>query len=379
MILKFLKKIDWVIIFCILPMMIFALFTMSSLSGENGILHDTYFLKQSVFIFISILALIIVSFFDYRFLRDSYIVTSFYLFSLSLLILLFPFGYTVNGAKAWFNLGLVSFEPSDLMKISLIVLLSKYFSKRHVEIADLRHILVSFIYMFIPFLLIMKQPDLGSAAILLFIWFGLVFVSGISKKHLLALFGIGLVSFIFLWNFYFKEYQKARIITFINPNYDLRGSGYNVYQSMIAVGSGGTTGKGIGYGTQSRLNFLPEHETDFIFASFLEEWGMIGGIIVFILSGLLIFRLTRMSIKAESNFESLFILGVAIYFISHFIINMGMNIGLLPVTGIPLPFMSYGGSHLLIETVALGICIGMNRYSRASHPSKIKNEFLGLE
>jgi rod shape determining protein RodA len=148
---------------------------------------------------------------------------------------------------------------------------------------------------------------------------------------------------------------------------------------MIAVGSGGTTGKGIGYGTQSRLNFLPEHETDFIFASFLEEWGMIGGIIVFILSGLLIFRLTRMSIKAESNFESLFILGVAIYFISHFIINMGMNIGLLPVTGIPLPFMSYGGSHLLIETVALGICIGMNRYSRASHPSKIKNEFLGLE
>lgn len=377
--LNFLKKIDHLVLATVLPIMIFGLFTMSSLKGVNGSFFDPFFIKQSVFIMLSIITIISLSFLDFRFLRDSYVVSTLYFISLSLLVLVLLIGSTINGAKAWFNLGIVSFEPSDLMKLSIIILFAKYFSKRHVEIANLKHILISGFYMAIPFLLIMKQPDLGSGLVIFSIWFGMIFISGLSRKHLIVLIGLGIISFVILWNFYFKEYQKLRIITFINPTYDLRGSGYNVYQATIAVGSGGFFGKGLGYGTQGRLNFLPEHETDFIFASFLEEWGMLGGIIVFSLISILIYHLTRLSLRAETNFEALFILGVCIYLLAHFIINMGMNIGLLPVTGIPLPFMSYGGSHLLIESICLGICIGMSRYSRASHPSKMKNEFLGFE
>ena len=366
-----------------LPIMVAGILTMSTLINKNNFLHnflsDIFFFKQTLFIFLALFIFIFISFLDYRFLRDSYAVMSFYGFSLLLLILLIPFGHTVHGTKAWFDFKFFSFEPADLMKLSLIILLAKYFSKRHLEIANVKHILISFLYMFIPVLLIMKQPDLGSAIVLVAIWSGLVFVSGISKKHLLILVGLGLFSFILLWNFYFKAYQKARVLNFINPNYDLKGSGYNVYQSLIAVGSGGFWGKGMGYGTQSRLNFLPEHETDFIFAAFLEEWGWFGGLIIFILFAILIFHLTRMAIKAESNFETLFILGVAIYFVAHLVINIGMNLGLMPVIGIPLPLMSYGGSHLVIESLALGLCVGMNRYAKASHLSKFKNEFLGLE
>jgi len=379
MFLHFLKRIDFTIIFCILPIMIAGILTMSSLTNKDNFLFDIFFLKQTLFILLSLSIFILISFLDYRFFRDSYVVLSFYGFSLLLLILLIPFGHTVHGTRAWFDFIIVSFEPTDLMKLSLIILLAKYFSKRHLEIANYKHILISFLYMFIPALLIMKQPDFGSAIVLLTIWLGLVFVSGISKKHLLVLGGLGLLIFILLWNFYFKEYQKVRVLTFINPNYDLQGGGYNIYQSLIAIGSGGLFGKGIGYGTQSRLNFLPEHETDFIFAAFLEEWGMFGGLLIFILFAILIFHLTRMAIKAESNFETLFILGVAIYLIAHLVINIGMNLGLFPVIGIPLPFMSYGGSHLVIEFLALGLCVGMNRYAKASHLSKFKNEFLGLE
>ena len=181
------------------------------------------------------------------------------------------------------------------------------------------------------------------------------------------------------WNFYLHDYQKNRILTFVNPGYDIHGTGWNAYQSIVAVGSGGVLGKGVGYGTQSRLGFLPEHETDFIFASFLEEWGMIGGMIVFGLFFILILNLSNKSSKANSNFETLFILGVSIWFLVQLSMNMGMNIGLVPVTGVPLPFMSHGGSHLIIESIALGICVGMSRYGRATHSSRFKNEFLGLE
>ena len=377
MILDYIKKIDYVILLSILPIIIFGLLSIYPLSDEN--LAIDYFFKQSIFIVLGLSFFIILSFLDYRFLRNSYLVFSFYIFSVSLLILVLIFGTEINGSRAWFNFGFISFQPADLMKLSLIILLSKYFSKRHIEIAYFKHILISFCYMFLPFVLIMKQPDLGSAVVIFFIWLGMIFTFGLSKKHLLILFGLGFVSLFFLWNFYFKTYQKLRIISFINPNYDIRGSGWNVYQATIAAGSGGLLGKGFGYGTQGRFNFLPAHESDFIFATFLEEWGFVGGIIIFILILILIFHLSRYSLKAESNFESLFILGICIYFILHFVINIGMNIGLLPVTGIPLPFMSYGGSHILIECISLGICGGMSRYSKVAHLSRLKNEFLGLE
>ena len=178
--------------------------------------------------------------------------------------------------------------------------------------------------------------------------------------------------------FVFQPYQKARVINFVQPLSNIHGSGYNVYQSTIAIGSGQIFGKGVGFGTQSRLKFLPEYETDFIFAAFSEEWGFVGVMILFILLGLIIWRILRMALLGTTNFEILFGLGLAIYFMSHFIVNVGMNLGIMPVTGITLPFMSYGGSHLLTEFMGLGILMGMSRYGRVAHRDDMHNEFLGI-
>jgi rod shape determining protein RodA len=205
----------------------------------------------------------------------------------------------------------------------------------------------------------------------------MVLVSGISKKHLFAVFLIGVITFGGLWFYVFKDYQKLRVMSFIHPLTDIRGSGYNAYQSTIAVGSGGLFGKGIGYGTQSRLKFLPEFQTDFIFAAFAEEWGFFGVLLLLVFFGIIIWQILRGSFYGSTNFEILYGLGLAILFLSHFTINIGMNIGLLPVTGITLPFMSYGGSHLVTEFAGLGILIGMRRYSRVMHKDSMKNEFLG--
>jgi rod shape determining protein RodA len=203
-------------------------------------------------------------------------------------------------------------------------------------------------------------------------------VSGISKRHLLIVMGGMIIAFVFLWSFVFHPYQKDRIINFIQPLSNIQGSGYNVYQSTIAIGSGQLLGKGVGFGTQSRLNFLPEYETDFIFAAFSEEWGFVGVIILFILLGLIIWRILHIALLGTTNFEILYGVGLAIYFMTHLIINIGMNLGIMPVTGITLPFMSYGGSHLLTEFIGLGILMGMNRYGRVAHRDDMHNEFLGI-
>jgi rod shape determining protein RodA len=186
-----------------------------------------------------------------------------------------------------------------------------------------------------------------------------------------------MVSGSLLWGFVFKDYQKDRIMTFLNPLADVRGAGYNAYQSMIAVGSGQLIGKGVGFGTQSRLNFLPEYETDFIFASFSEEWGFIGSLIVLLCYGIILWRITRLAINGQTNFEILYAVGLGVYFVTHIIINIGMNIGILPVTGITLPFMSYGGSHLVAESIGLGILFSLYRHHKTVHRDDMNYEFLG--
>jgi len=202
----------------------------------------------------------------------------------------------------------------------------------------------------------------------------MVLVSGISKKHLLVVAFIGIIVFGGLWLFVFEDYQRARIQTFVDPYADLQGGGYNAYQSTITVGSGGLLGKGVGFGTQSRLQFLPEHETDFVFAAFSEEWGFVGVIIFFALFTYIFYRIILASLHGATNFETLFGLGLAILFLSHFIIHIGMNMGLLPVTGITLPFVSYGGSHLVMEFLGLGILMGMRRYGRTVHREEMNKE-----
>ncbi len=350
------------------------LVTMSSFQA-----HDSYFWKQGVWIILSLFVYFAASRVEYRFLKSTKIVLGLYVLLLSVLTLLFILGHASKGAQSWFSFGGFSFQPSDLMKLGLIILLAKYFSRRHVEISNIRHIIVSGLYAIVPFILIVLQPDFGSAMVIGAIWFGMVLVSGISKRHLFAVIMIGLITFSLAWKFVFKPYQKARIVNFIYPLQDIRGTGYNAYQSTIAVGSGGLLGKGIGYGTQSRLNFLPEYKTDFIFAAYAEEWGFVGAVLLLLFYFIILYKLSRFALFAETNFEALFTYGVMIWFCTHIAISVGMNIGVMPVTGIPLPLMSYGGSHLLAESLALGMCVGMYQYARSGQQHQIKNEFLGLE
>jgi rod shape determining protein RodA len=366
-------KLDWWLIFSVLGISLLGLVTMHSFSGQ-----DTFFIRQSIWILVSFLVIIFLARVDFRFLRRTPVVMLAYGLSTLLLALTLVIGEVRNGARSWIDLGVMALQPADFAKITLIILLAKYFSRRHVEIAHIRHIIVSGLYAFIPFILISLQPDFGSSLVIGAIWFGTVLVSGISKKHLIAFFLISIIAFTALWNFGFKEYQKQRILTFIHPTANIRGSGYNAHQAMVAVGSGQLLGKGIGYGTQSRLKFLPEYQTDFIFAAFAEEWGYVGVLILLSLFSIIFIRfLLQTAITGETNFETLFVVGVGVYIAVHTCINIGMNLGLMPVTGIPVPFMSYGGSHLLSEAVAVGIVMGMRGYARVTSREKVRNEFIG--
>src|SRR3989344_2151892 len=204
----------------------------------------------------------------------------------------------------------------------------------------------------------------GSAILVIAIWFGMVLVAGLSWKHLSTLCIVGAMLGAGLWNYGLQEYQQERILTFLHPLADIQGAGYNAYQSTVAVGSGELIGKGIGYGTQSKLQFLPEYQTDFIFAAYAEEWGFVGVLLLFGLFGILIWRILAISMHGADNFVVLFAAGIAIYFVAQFIVHVGMNMGLLPITGTTLPFMSYGGSHLLTEFASLGVLVGLGRYAR---------------
>lgn len=357
--------VDIWLILAIFLLSLLGLVTMYTFDGDNE-----YFTKQIYWILFALSAFVMVLIPDYRFLRTGNAMFYLYVGVLVLLVLVLFVGSTVKGAQSRFDLVFFSLQPSDPAKLILIGILAKYFSKRHELIGNFRHILISGVYAFFIFSLVFIQPDFGSAIIIFFIWIGMVLVSGISFKHLGIVFLIGLIAFGGLWNFGFQEYQKQRILTFLNPLEDIQGTGYNAYQSVIAVGSGQLFGKGVGYGTQSKLQFLPEYETDFIFAAFAEEWGLVGVFLLFLLFALVIWRLLRFAIRGATNFEKLFAVGVAILIISHFFVHIGMNIGLLPVTGTTVPFLSYGGSHLVTEFVAIGMVIAMGRYTKVHYEAK---------
>lgn len=374
------QGIDWILLGSVILVSSAGLVTMNSFvtTGDLSLADQSLFGKQLMWFCVSLGVFFVVKSVDWSFLKNTKVIVILFAISIGLLSLLFIFGSVFKGAQSWFNLGAFSFQPVDPIKLVVILILAKYFSRRHIEIANIRHILVSGFYVFVIFFLVFLQPDFGSAIIIFFVWLGMVLVSGISKRHLLAVFLIGLVTFGMLWLFVFKPYQKDRIKTFVNPLTDIRGTGYNAYQSTIAVGSGQVLGKGIGYGTQSKLQFLPEYQTDFIFAAFAEEWGFAGVTLLFILYGIIFWRILKISFRGSGNFEILFGSGLCILLLTHTIIHVGMNIGLLPVTGNTLPFMSYGGSHLLAEFIGLGMLMGMRKSARIVHKSVASNEMVGI-
>ncbi len=367
------QAVDPILFVATLPIMAAGLVTMNSFSGSSP-----FFVHQIIWIGISFIIFFGISFVDVRFLKRPGVVALLFVAVAALLAMLFVVGHISRGAASWFRVGLFSIEPSDPAQIILVIVLAKYFSRRHIEIANIRHVIVSGVYALIIALLILVQPDLGVAIIILLIWLGMVLVSGLSKKHLATVLAIGLVAFVGLWFFGFKEYQRQRIEIFLHPLTNIQGAGYNAYQSAIAVGSGGLLGEGVGYGTQSRLNFLPEYQTDFIFAAFAEEWGLVGVSILLCLYAIIITRLLQTSISGVSNFEVLYGLGITFFFLSHIIINVGMNIGVLPITGVTLSFMSYGGSHLVTEFAALGILMSMRRYRLSGGREAARQEIVGL-
>jgi rod shape determining protein RodA len=369
-----LGRVDWLLVTTAVLLSLLGLVTMNSFTGEN-----IYFERQSIWIFVSLVVMWGVSRIDARLLYRTGVIVGLLLGTVALLVLVLMFGTVVLGAQNRFDLGFFAFQPSDPAQLVLVLVLAKYFARRHMEIGQFKHILISGGYTFLFFFLLFLQPDFGSAVIVFAIWLGMVLIAGISRTHLLAVFLAGAVAASGLWMFGFADYQKERILTFLHPLADIQGAGYNAYQSTIAVGSGGLFGKGIGHGSQSKLEFLPEYETDFIYAAFAEEWGLVGILVLLALFGVLFWRILVHAHHAASNFETLVCSGIALWFLAHIIVHAGMNVGLLPVTGTTIPFLSYGGSHLITEFAALGLILSMARYERSVRREKLDREVEGFE
>jgi rod shape determining protein RodA len=359
--LRLFSHVDWVLLASSLAISTIGLITMFSFSNENA-----FFDRQIVWIGCALLVFFAASIPEYGFLRRTPVIVGLFFLALALLALVFVFGPVVKGAQNRFDLGLFALQPSDPVKLILVALLAKYFARRHIEIAHIRHIFVSGFYVLLISGFLFFQPDLGSIIIIGSIWLGMVLVAGISWKHLAVLFLSAVLVGGALWSFGLQSYQKQRILTFLHPLADVRGSGYNAYQSTVAVGSGELLGKGVGFGTQSKLQFLPEYETDFIFAAYAEEWGFVGVLLLLGLYGVVMIRILSIAAHGADNFSILFGAGIAIMFLSNLVVHVGMNMGLLPVTGTTIPLMSYGGSHLLTEYLALGILCGMSRRAHAT-------------
>ncbi len=366
---RFLRNIDWWLLSAASVITLAGLFTMNSFTADQY-----FFGRQILWFALGLIAFFAAANIDWRFLRRTGVVVAAYVLACLVLLGLYIFGNIFQGAQSWFDLGQFALQPVDPAKLVLILILAKYFTRRHMHIARIEHMFISGIYAALLALLVFFQPDFGSAIIIFLIWFGMVFVSGISRKHFFGVLLLVATVFAGLWFFAFEDYQKQRIITFVNPLTDIRGAGYSAHQSTIAVGSGQILGKGLGFGTQSKLKFLPEYETDFIFAAFAEEWGFVGCMIILACFGIVFWRILSLSYRAATNFEALYGLGVFMMLAAHTVIHIGMNIGITPITGTPLPFMSYGGSHLITEYFALGMLVGMSAYAQATHGDKFKEE-----
>jgi len=349
------KKLDWILIIIIVLLVGIGLLSLYSSSlGRGDFLN---FKKQIIYFGVGFFLMLLLSFLDWRELRDNpYLILILYFLCLISLVFLFFFAPEIRGVKSWYKIGPISIDPIEFTKIALIILLAKYFSTRHIEMYQIKHILLSGIYVLLPTILIFFQPNLGSVLILIVLWVGILLLSGIKIRHFLILCFCFLVILIFSWQFLLRDYQKERIINFIAPQRaDPLKIGWNQAQAKIAIGSGGIFGQGFGKGSQTQYGFLPEPQTDFIFAAIAEETGLIGVSFLFLLFLILIYRVLKIAILSQTNFPRLFAAGLSILLASQIFINIGMNIGILPIIGIPLPLVSYGGSSLISIFLALGI------------------------
>jgi len=352
-IIAHIRKLDWILIGAVLLVVVFGLAGIYSASLAKADFSN--FHKQLVFFAIGFSLMVVISFFDYRIFRNNpYLILILYFICLALLAGLHFFAPVIRGTRGWYQVGFLTIDPIETMKIVLIILLAKYFSMRHVEMYKFKHILLSGFYVALPALLIFIKPDLGGTMVFVFMWLGILMVSGIKIKHFLVLLLCFLLVAGFSWQFLLKDYQKARIVSFIFP-YDVLGGSWSQTQTKVSIGSGQWFGQGLGKGSQVQYGFLPEPHTDFIFSVIAEEWGLAGITVFFAAYLTLIWRILKISIQSQSNFPRLFGIGFAIVLITQFTVNIGMNLSLVPVVGIYLPLVSYGGSGLIANFVSLGI------------------------
>ena len=349
-----LKRLDWPIIIC--SVLLIAIGLLSLYSSSVGKADFFNFKKQIVFALAGIALVFLVSLMDWQILRNQpYLITILYIIGCLSLAGLFFFAPEVRAVKGWYRIGPLSIDPVEFTKLVLVLLLAKYFSVRHVEVYRIRHILYSGLYILVPSILIFFQPNMGQVLIFVALWLVILLVSGVRMK---AFFAIILILLLFLalgWSVILKDYQKERIASFILPQFEPLGAGWSRTQAKIAIGSGGLWGQGFMRGSQTQYGFLPEAQTDFIFSAIAEEFGFWGISVVFLLFLIMIWRIVKISIMSQTNFPRLFAVGFIILLFSQIFIHIGMNLGLLPIIGIPLPLVSYGGSNLILTCIGLGI------------------------
>jgi len=341
---------DFTLLFLVFLLGLISLFAMYSSEQGTFSYHTQSHLYRFTIFFLFFIFI--------SFLNINYIYKSAYIFYIIILILLFAvdsFGVTSSGSKRWISLFFINLQPSELMKISLIVFLARYYNKIPSQnVNSIKHIFIPFISFMIPVYLVVKQPDLGTAVLIAISGLIVIWLTGFRLKYFLYSFFV-LICLIPVGISFLKPYQKSRILTFLNPERDPLGAGYQIIQSKIAVGSGGIFGKGFLQGSQSYLDYLPEKHTDFIFTLFSEEFGFIGSLFLLIIYALIIYRISKIGSECRNNFARLFCFGFAAAFFVYVTVNMSMVLGLLPIVGAPLPIMSYGGSSMLAMMTGLGI------------------------
>ena len=350
---------DWTLFLIVLGISLIGLLNLYS-TGFNQAYpkQDFVYVRQLQWIVVGLVFMTAAFCIDYRFIsRYAYLI---YGLSILLLLIVFFYGYATRGSQRWILLGGFTFQPSELMKLTLILALAKYFDHhRRVELYRLKDLGIPLLIVLVPFLLILKQPDLGTAMVLFIIFSSMVLFIGVHWKSLTWSVLTGLVLVPAGW-FFLRDYQKERIMTFVNPDTDPLGSGYHVIQSIIAVGSGGMTGKGFLKGTQTQLRFLPERHTDFVFSVFAEEWGFIGGMVLLVLLMSLILWGLKIALHARDYNGTLIAVGITALIFWEVFINVGMVLGILPVVGIPLPFLSYGGSSTVVLMTGVGLLLNVS-------------------
>ena len=357
---RFLKRLDYPLLFATLAIIIYSLIIISSATHINNPTEERFYFvqRQGIFALVNIGLAAFFLQFDYRGIQQYG--QKLYIFNLIMLVAVMAFGTTALGAQRWLALGPIMLQPSEFSKLIIIICMAAMLESRMGTLNSLRDLLPIAAYIGVPFILVLKQPDLGTSLVFMAIFFGMVIACGIRWRILIGIIFTGIASFPILWNYVLKEYQKTRLYVFIDPNIDPLGSGYHIIQSKIAIGSGLLFGKGLFEGTQSQLNFLPENHTDFIFAVVGEELGFIGATILLLLYLIIMMRGIKIAKDAGDMFGRLLAVGITSMLAFHVLINVGMTTGIMPVTGIPLPFMSYGVSALTTDIFAVAILLNIN-------------------